>query len=183
MCHWSSANVGGYLRDWKNQGICNRQISLSSRTHSFNQPRSAVDKCRCLTRICGSQHLIRWCCSFGHAKQNLTQISQTLLTSPIWRCEQSHHRQRQCTNKAAEVWYQESPQLESGQTPQSQDSADLWLLPGSLRSSNLGPAFLMAGVVLAAVSSKKSQCLMGKSSLSKLVLHAGAHTDFFPSEC
>lgn len=81
MCHWPSANVGDYLKDWKTQGICNRQKSLSSITHSFNQPRSAADKSCRLTRTCGSQHTTSWCCSLGHAKQNPSPVSQTLLGS------------------------------------------------------------------------------------------------------
>lgn len=44
MCHWPNDNVGHYLKDWETLGICNRQQSLSSITHSFNQLRSAATK-------------------------------------------------------------------------------------------------------------------------------------------
>lgn len=156
MCHWPSANVGHYLEDWETLGICNRQQSLSSITHGFNQLRSAAAK-TITWHVCDS---IRVHVVFVVTQKNpiTSKPNPAGLTHlRMWTILPQSERPRKWSSwgiKSLHSWSQDKPCEVS--LPQTYGSS-----LDTLGSSNLGAALLVARAVLAGVSSVVSLVFNG----------------------
>lgn len=150
MCHWPNDNVGHYLKDWETLGICNRQQSLSSITHSFNQLRSAATK------------IITW---------HKSVIAHNEFTMFFWTHKITPSPTRPFWSHPLRIWIRGTTQIKKlrcGLHSCSQDKpceAKLLQTYGfswdTLGSNNFGAALLVAGAVLAGVSSVLSLIFNG----------------------
>lgn len=168
MCHWPSVNVGHYLKDWETLGICNRQQSLSSITHRFNQLRSAGQKSSFDMSMIAYNELML---GFWSHKKSPSPVSQILLVSPTEDVDNltrvrgtTQIKKLRCGIKSLHSCSQDKS-CEANLLQSYGFSLD------TLGSSNLGAALLVARAALAGVSSVVSLTLHGdKFSFIKLSL-------------